>query len=720
VLRVGLDAKPERRFPSMDALLQTLRVHLRRQLVVVAGAAAGVTALTLGALLFVWLRPAPGPVCADGSAELASAWSEPMQRRAEQAMLSTQRSFAPTTWRRVQKRLDGYGRSWARAQEEACLATRVRATQSAEVLALRQACLHDGLLSFTALVQALGVAQPTHLERATYAVTKLPDLTACADPRALQERWAPRVEASSRARAESLAVASAALVAQASLEPSTEVAGKLEALLQEARTLREPRLEQRLLRRLAEVWDELGDAAKAQALRIDAQEKALARVDDRAVVALSAELFTRSAATASSEQKEQWLQRAEAALQRLGNPRALEALWLQARAVGPLAELRVLEALPHARKAVSLYKDDLSPASATAHAQLGALLEAKGSLREARPLYERALTLSRTGFGAHDERSLAALYALARLRSALGDDAEAEAAAREGLELASAHREEKRALRIQSLRVLGEVLLAAGKPREAVDALRQAVALNAEHPAAEGLLVARLRLELGRSLFAAGEARAGREHLRAAQKLLQKSPDAGPEALRAAVAVTLAERGTSRRRTARGFLSRLETKALEKTALRTLGDQAMLQWLAGRETEAAKTFDQQAALLEVAMGADAPALAAPLEGAGLAYADAGKSQEAFARLNRAAPLTRASGRRFEDHARVQFALAKAQYAVDRDRLRATARIRALQSRLEPVEDPRLQDLKTQVKGWLDRVDAQLRREIKRERLRNNG
>jgi serine/threonine-protein kinase len=86
----------------------------------------------------------------------------------------------------------------------ACVATKVDRTQSAEVHALRSACLTRRLAELSALVEVLGNADATTVEQAANAVGKLTPLDACTDNAALLVQPLPPSAPDVRAKVEAI------------------------------------------------------------------------------------------------------------------------------------------------------------------------------------------------------------------------------------------------------------------------------------------------------------------------------------------------------------------------------------------------------------------------------------------------------------------------------------------------------------------------------------
>src|SRR5439155_26285711 len=123
----GLDPDPDRRHPSMDALLAALTrdpaVIARRVAVVVGIVAAFAVALAPSLRRAGAVTPA---VCAGSEAQLEGVWDPARKQRIEAAFHATGRAYAGEAFGRVSETLDAYAHEWSRMHRDACEATRAR------------------------------------------------------------------------------------------------------------------------------------------------------------------------------------------------------------------------------------------------------------------------------------------------------------------------------------------------------------------------------------------------------------------------------------------------------------------------------------------------------------------------------------------------------------------------------------------------------------------
>jgi serine/threonine-protein kinase len=182
----GLSHDPDGRHASMTVLLDALEDDpaarwRRRGLVGVA--------VVGSAVAIAWSRREPQ--CVDLDGPVRAAWNDGSRAAVGDAFSATKQPWAETTAKQVAVSLDAWGAAWAAEAGEACADTRIRGTQSEQLLDRRTACLDLQRRKFAALVDVLATADVATAERATDAVAALPDPVACSDPAALA-RGVPR------------------------------------------------------------------------------------------------------------------------------------------------------------------------------------------------------------------------------------------------------------------------------------------------------------------------------------------------------------------------------------------------------------------------------------------------------------------------------------------------------------------------------------------------
>jgi hypothetical protein len=180
VLMRGLSAKPENRFPSVEALLAALeRGRKGRNAPVIA---LGVGAIAIGSWLALRGEPEPIAPCSVDEAALDAAWG-PARRDALQAnVLGTGAPYAATTWSRLSALLDRLAKKWSDDALAACRQSRDPDPEVAAMGEARVACSARTLATFDAATAALAGADAKALPNLLSAADALGDALDCSAP----------------------------------------------------------------------------------------------------------------------------------------------------------------------------------------------------------------------------------------------------------------------------------------------------------------------------------------------------------------------------------------------------------------------------------------------------------------------------------------------------------------------------------------------------------
>ncbi|MBL8619773.1 MAG: tetratricopeptide repeat protein, partial [Myxococcales bacterium] len=117
--------------------------------------------------------------CAGGPARVAAVWGPARAETLRRMFGATGLPQAEAAWRGAVDQLDAYGRRWALAHRDACLATRVRGEQSERLLDLRMACLDNRLADLDAVVAVLAAPDRQLVIDAEATARRLPSVAAC-------------------------------------------------------------------------------------------------------------------------------------------------------------------------------------------------------------------------------------------------------------------------------------------------------------------------------------------------------------------------------------------------------------------------------------------------------------------------------------------------------------------------------------------------------------
>ena len=203
VLERGLAVDPNKRYPSVDALLEDLDrdpARTMRRVAVGAGALLAVAALAILVTYKVMPKHAGGPSCSTGADLVASVWSP--TRAAELGKVAGHKGGAGAAGASgvVAARGDTNLADRPARRFEAGEATRVKAVQSPEALDLRMQCLDRRLTELDALVGVLQEADADALRKAGEIADRLQPLADCADVKGLRQIVKPPNEPGVAAR----------------------------------------------------------------------------------------------------------------------------------------------------------------------------------------------------------------------------------------------------------------------------------------------------------------------------------------------------------------------------------------------------------------------------------------------------------------------------------------------------------------------------------------
>ncbi len=189
ILARGLALEPERRWPSLDAMLDAL-AHDPRRAQLRAAAMVGLVGLASAGSFLVASMSTPAEERCDAGAELASVWGPARRAAVVRAFTATEAPFAADVWRRTEERLDAYADSWRQRHTSACEA-HASGLESAHLMDRRIACLARRKVHMRALVDIFAAADRDVVENAVQAVAALPSVQACADADELLTAVAP-------------------------------------------------------------------------------------------------------------------------------------------------------------------------------------------------------------------------------------------------------------------------------------------------------------------------------------------------------------------------------------------------------------------------------------------------------------------------------------------------------------------------------------------------
>ncbi len=180
VIARGLSTDPERRWPSMEAMLVALSDDPGRARRRVAAVVGLIGVASAGSFAAATMRVSTEERCAAGVREMAEVWGEGQRKAVRQAFAQTGQAFAADVLARAEERLDRYSEAWQGAHAGLCRAHAGGST-SARMLDLGNACLARNKQYVVALIDILASADRDVVENAVQAVAALPSVKACED-----------------------------------------------------------------------------------------------------------------------------------------------------------------------------------------------------------------------------------------------------------------------------------------------------------------------------------------------------------------------------------------------------------------------------------------------------------------------------------------------------------------------------------------------------------
>lgn len=181
VVERGLALRPEKRFPSVAAMVDALeRAAAPRRAPVLIGALG---ALALAGAFAVPRQIVPRTACNLDATPFQHVWDDARRTALEQAFLATGRPNAAETFGRFAGRLDDFRSSWLSMKQASCEATHVRGEQPERVASLRSACLNRKLAGVATLVDVFSEVDAKMIDRAGGVTPE--SLGDCADVAAL-------------------------------------------------------------------------------------------------------------------------------------------------------------------------------------------------------------------------------------------------------------------------------------------------------------------------------------------------------------------------------------------------------------------------------------------------------------------------------------------------------------------------------------------------------
>jgi tetratricopeptide (TPR) repeat protein len=423
----GLSVDPERRHPSMDALLAELVRNPWRRWQQAGLVAIPTVLVGVGVTAYEREVPRVASYCQDVAEKLDGTWDDARRSAIAGRFEASELPYAADVQRAVEQRLDTYAQAWVTLQTQACR-DEVEGARPQAVLALQMTCLERRKQSLGALTELLAQSDATTLERSVDAADALPGLEICADLEVLMARESTQDD-----------------VEPAAVREIDEALAKVKVLrdaarFAEAKALAEPliaraveagytRGEAFAREQLATALDLGGNAVAAERAYHDALSSALASGSAEIVVRASLGLIWITADPSRPLiEADRWYAHGKGALARMGGDPELAAELERSLGQAYLEHGDPRRAEAHVRESLRIREEAFGPddeSIGVAASTMGQLLAMQGKLAESRASFERALAVTEARTGPAHPDMAASLTNLGSAWAESGDTAKA-------------------------------------------------------------------------------------------------------------------------------------------------------------------------------------------------------------------------------------------------------------------------------------------------------
>ena len=396
VLDRGLSVPVAERFESMQALLVALEAarESRRPRTVMALGAAALTVVAVG----VAVRT-PQSEAAPCSELEAPPWNT--ERQAELAAAMGQSEEGTATWQQLQPRLAGYADELAAARLSACRAATVDEATPYDLYARQRDCFSTRQHAFVARLDVLADLDDASIDRAATTVDRLPSIEQCTD---LEEMhyWVAAPDADEAAAVANVRSIIERVRAVADLGLFEDAMGIADSALPLLDGIEYLPVHAELAAYRGHLQDRISKGLDAEetlqeALRL-CQASDYDSLAARVLMDLAGVLETQERFDAAQTH----LRHAEAAIERMGNPRHLRATFTHRMGRLEMARSRFAEALPYLEEALQLRRAATRGSELNVVVTLdaiGAALLRMGREEEATARFEEALAIKLETFG---------------------------------------------------------------------------------------------------------------------------------------------------------------------------------------------------------------------------------------------------------------------------------------------------------------------------------
>lgn len=520
----GLEEHPEKRFPSMDALLRAFgrdAASTRRRV----AAAVVFGAVPLAAVAIMALDGS-NP-CTGAERRLAGVWDAERKTAIQRAFQATDTPFAMAAWASVQAALDEHSSRWTDAHREACEATHVYHEQSDEMLDARMGCLSRRLGELRAVSDLFASADAAIVRNAAQAAQSIRGAETCADANRLTATDGQE-DGPTRTQREAVEALLARVNARKDAGKFMDARAEAERAVVAARALGRRALEAEALTLLGDLQAQSGDPKKGEVTLLEGLWAAEAAGDRIAAAeATTGLVYVVGYSLGRNEEGWRWARHSEALLENAGGDDRVRGRLLTNMGSLHFARGEYPEARSYAAASLASYEKAFGPAhprvTAALH-NLGVAHALLGERREALDRYRQALAANETRGGPMHPKVASTLSSIANVLVEEGRQGEAIPHLRRALTIMKASYGDEHP-DVALVRInLGDALHAAGEHAAALAEYERALeidekALGAEHPE-----VATIHVGMAHAHLALGRHEAAAAHFRRSRAIWEKIP----------------------------------------------------------------------------------------------------------------------------------------------------------------------------------------------------
>ncbi len=479
----GLAVDPEARWPSIDAVVDTLeRTPRRRRALALGGAGAVVIGAALAAVAVG--GGGRGDPCPDVAAPIDRVWHPARAAGLRAGVIAADPAQGATRWKAIEGALDRHAGQWRSMAIDVCRANRVTHRESDSLHDARVACLDRRLAELRATTAALVAATgPAAVDRAVVEVARLPPLDACADAVALLALVPPPEDPARRRAVDAITADADAIMAALRIGDHAGLPDRGQALVARARATDHPPALARALWVNAEIaFATTGGGGAIESLRELTEVAAGSHDDDLAAWAWTRLLQEVGQGQGKPDEALALLPVARATVKRAGDE--IEARVTLLTTSGMVLHLagRTDDGQAALAEARTLILDGGPPASELRTAallgdleyQVGTIEQARGRYDLAEPAFRSSIALTTAAYGGQHPETAITWQALGESLRWQGKPDEALAAYQTGVDIRAARGGESPVL-ASALISLAAAHQALGRHDEALAALARAV-----------------------------------------------------------------------------------------------------------------------------------------------------------------------------------------------------------------------------------------------------